>query len=294
MKILTKNIINLYQQQGQDWLNDIPKIIQALAQHWLLTDIKPVDNMSWHYVATAKQQQQSVVIKISCDKQLNRDEYRALQHFNAHGMVRVLAIDKEYNALLLQQAIPGILLKDNHTAAMDEVIDIYATVVKQLAGQSCNNNDKFTNVSCWLKAIDRMTDSRINPIYIEKAKQLRMTLLDTAQSEYVCHGDLHLENIIQHQSTWLAIDPKGIIGEMAFEVAAFDIINDNELQQSQDISTLILKQLNKLANALNLEVNRLLCWYFLRVIMSAQWFIEDNGDPSNRLVLAKHLYSLLK
>lgn len=32
------------------------------------------------------------------------------------------------------------------------------------------------------------------------------------------------------KNTWLAIDPKGVIGEMAFEAAAFDLPNNNKTE----------------------------------------------------------------
>jgi len=37
----------------------------------------------------------------------------------------------------------------------------------------------------------------------------------------VLHGDLHHFNILSSGDRWLAIDPKGIIGEPEFEPAAY-------------------------------------------------------------------------
>jgi streptomycin 6-kinase len=123
-------------------------------------------------------------------------------------------------------------------------------------------------------------------------------LLSTAQQEYLCHGDLHLENILQHGSHWLAIDPKGIIGEMAFEAAAFDCLSPDELKDSQQVTSKIIDRVEKLAITLRIDFNRLLAWIFLRTIISAQWFIEDKGEPNEsldeRLTLAKHVYPILR
>lgn len=35
------------------------------------------------------------------------------------------------------------------------------------------------------------------------------------------HVDLHHDNILQNGNEWLVIDPKGVVGEPAYEVAAF-------------------------------------------------------------------------
>jgi SAM-dependent methyltransferase len=118
-------------------------------------------------------------------------------------------------------------------------------------------------------------------------------LLNSAQQEYICHGDLHLENIIQKNKHWLAIDPKGIIGEMAFEAAAFNLLSKEEMQETATIPQKIMDRTLKLSNALGINFERLLSWIFLRVLISAQWFIEDRGDPGEMLLLVAYLYPLL-
>lgn len=286
MKTLEKNISNLCGQKGRDWINALPSIVKHLSQHWSLTDIKPVKNMSWNYVATAVQHGHDlVVLKISCDKELIRDEYKTLQHFNGQGAIKVLDINAEHNALLLEQAVPGYLLKELHPKNIIDTIHDYTDVVKKLATVPITDVNDFTHVSKWCAAFDRITDARVEKRFIEKAQALKTMLLGTAKQEYLCHGDLHLENIIKHGSDWLVIDPKGIIGEMAFEAAAFDLIDKENMQ--------IIEQVQMLANALRLDFKRLLAWVFLRIIMSAQWFIEDNGDPSHMLKLANDVEKLL-
>ncbi len=117
--------------------------------------------------------------------------------------------------------------------------------------------------------------------------------MKTPHRDYLCHGDLHLENIIQQGSNWVVIDPKGIIGEMAFEAAAFDLISQEEMRDLSALPAKIVHRVQLLSHALDIDYNRLLYWTFLRVIISAQWFIEDNGDPSQMLILANCIYPLI-
>lgn len=84
------------------------------------------------------------------------------------------------------------------------------------------------------------------------------------------------------------------MGEMAFEAAAFDILRPAEIKNNSTLSLTILDRVANLATALSIDFNRLLGWIFLRIIISAQWFIEDNANPSNNLALAKQVYPLLK
>lgn len=291
---LEKNIINSLGSKGQAWLNNLPLMIEKLSKLWCLTDIAPVNNMSWNYVATGlMHNKESIVLKISSDKQLIFDEFQTLQHWNGHGAIRVIHFQPEYQAMLLERAIPGTLLKEWHPDSSEKTIPVYAAVVKAIAGSKPLKNQHYKHVRDWLNAIDKITDPRINSVFIEKARTLRTHLLKTATHEYLCHGDLHLENIIYQTPSWLAIDPKGIIGEMAFEAAAFDLIDKNA-PYHPDASSLLLKRCQLLAKSLDLDVERLLSWIFLRIILSAQWFVEDKGDPSDMLKLAESVYPLLK
>ena len=293
MQILEKNVTHTWGKKGKEWLSILPSIIESLSNYWSLTNIKPVNNMSYNYVALAFQQYTiPVVLKISCDQQLIQDEYKALKHFDGHGAIKILGINTEFNALLLEQALPGHLLKERYPRKITDIINVYSNVIKVLASQSLSNAN-YLHVSKWCNAIDRIQDQRIEKRFVDKAKQLRSALLGSARHEYLCHGDLHLENIIQHGSNWLVIDPKGIIGEIAFEAAAFDLINKDEMKDTSTISSKINDRVTKLATTLNLDFERLLSWIFLRIIISAQWFVEDNGDPNEMLVLANQVYPLL-
>jgi streptomycin 6-kinase len=100
--------------------------------------------------------------------------------------------------------------------------------------------------------------------------------------------------VIHHQEQWIVIDPKGIIGEVAFEAAAFDLLSDHELKNADKISELILSRTKLLSDALHIEQTRLLYWIFLRTVISAQWFVEDGGDLSKMFAIATHLYHLVK
>lgn len=293
MNILEKNITQLHKEKGSQWLADLPNIINYLAAKWSLTHITPVSNMSWHYVAFAKQKNQKpVVLKIGCDEKVSRDEYRALHYFDGQGAIRLLDHDSDHSALLLEQATPGDLLISKHND-IENTIRIYADTVNTLLHRS-GIPAEFIHVSYWCKAIDRINDARINKEYLDLANQLRSFLLSTADNERVCHGDLHCENVIHHQDKWIVIDPKGIVCEMAFEAAAFDLLSNDELKNTTDLPELILSRTKLLSEALNIEQTRLLYWIFLRTVISAQWLVEDSGDPRKMLLIAEYLYQLIK
>jgi len=52
-----------------------------------------------------------------------------------------------------------------------------------------------------------------------RAKIIAKALLETVEEEIPLHGDLHHDNILFSPRSWVAIDPKGILGDPAYEVA---------------------------------------------------------------------------
>jgi len=291
--VLNKNVQNAFGAAGSKWLSTLPVIIETLTDYWSLTNIEPANNMNWNYVAYAIQNNHNhVVLKISCDQSMIDHEYRALKHFDGHGAIKVIDRHEKYQAILLQQAIPGNSLKENHPLEVEKNIFLYSKVVQAIASQKLSNST-YVHMSIWCETIDHIQDERIDKRYVDKAKQLKTELLSSVKNEYLCHGDLHLENIIQNGNDWLAIDPKGIIGEMAFEAAAFDLLSNDEMNDTSTIESKIINRVNQLSKALDIDYDRLLPWIFLRIIISAQWFVEDKGDPGRMLKLAQFVYPLL-
>ncbi len=288
---LKKTVVNANGQSGEIWYKNLPITIKFLEKHWSLNNIQPVSNMSWNYVAFAEQNNHPVVLKIGADAKSINDEYQALHHFSGIGMVTVIDYYPKSHAFLLDRAIPGTLLKNDMPKSIKTVMQIYSDIVKKLSLPTPSEHT-FQHAKNWCAVIDDMNDLRVPIQYIHKAKEIRQWLFDTVTHEYICHGDLHLENIIKHKKQWLAIDPKGIIGEMAFETAAFDLLNEHENNIS-NVTNLLKQRIQQLASTLNLNEERLTAWIFLRIMLSIQWFIEDKGDPTKMLKMADNIYPLI-
>lgn len=285
LNTLTKHVVGAWGEHGKQWLEALPDIVETLAEQWQLKNINPINFPSYNYVAFCDQEPNNpVVLKISCDAQLIADEYKTHQHFNGLGSVKVFAYDDQLNAVLLERAVPGDVLK---ALDRDSAINIYADVVKKL--HSCKQNDMTSYMTSekWLQTIDRMQDNRLKK-YICKAKEFVALLAKNPQEKKICHGDLHLENIILHGKEYLAIDPKGVVGELAFELAAFDLLTDQEMQQ-EEVSSLIKQRVLKLSENAHCDKDRLFMWFYLRCLLGAQWFIEDEQDPSLMIKMLEHL-----
>lgn len=287
---LSQNMRNVYGERGNHWIRHLPIIVDELRHVWKLKNIQPVSNMSFHFVAkTENETNQPLVLKIGLDQQVIENELHALEFFNGYAAVKVINHHKKHNALLLEQAVPGESLKTIYPTQCHYVFDEYAKTVKRLHTKKIQEPHNFIHVREWLTTLDKVTSNDLPKHLLDKAKELKNDLLATSQHEILLHGDLHHDNILKQGTQWIIIDPKGIIGELEFEIAAFDFIHPSELS-NPNLQDVFKDRIKLLSNKMNLDFNRVQHWVFVRLILSAAWSIEDKDDPSKAINLAKILY----
>jgi streptomycin 6-kinase len=286
MQIFKQNMLNLYGERGKQWLAMLPTIIVTLSKHWHLYNIQPIENMTYHYVAKAiSVNWQEVVIKIACDEKTICAEKKALSFFDGYACVKLLDYYQPLHALLLQQAKPGITLKTLYPSQPELVSIAYVTTMKKLHEKGLAFAASFQSITHWLIAIDNRLNDKIPIELLSTAIEIKNNLLATSTKQILLHGDLHHDNIIQDGNTWLAIDPKGIVGEPEFEIAAFDFLTESEQQKTAEIHDLLYTRIEIIANKSQLDAKRIFKWVFVRLALAAAWAIEDNMDASKALNL---------
>lgn len=261
--------------EGKKWLEDLPNIIKEISIRWNLSDLKPISNLSYNYILSGLEDLKPVILKLGLDKKALKTESEALKAFENYGAIKVLnQID---GALLLEQAFPATLLKDYFPAKDEEATLIAGKIIKLLHSAPYSQNNIFPNIKDWLIKLDK--NYNIPSDYILKARKLRDELLITSPTSLLLHGDLHHDNILQSGNEWCIIDPKGVVGDAAYEVGAF-IRNPivGLIVLDEDIVNIINKRVMLLANILNLEANRIRKWCFVQSVLTWIWAIEDNMD----------------
>ena len=98
-----------------------------------------------------------------------------------------------------------------------------------------------------------------------------------SDGDELLHGDLHHDNILAAGDAWLAIDPKGVLGEPAYEVGAL-------LRNfwDRDTSDAVRRQMSArrvaiLAETLGFDRRRIAGWGVAQAVLSAWWSYEDHG-----------------
>ena len=111
---------------------------------------------------------------------------------------------------------------------------------------------------------------------IQTAGAVILELLQSDPDPVLLHGDLNPTNILAAQrESWLAIDPKGDIGDPASEPSPWFYNIPRELLQTHESKTIIDRRASQFADELELDPWRIRAWGFVDAVLSACWMIED-------------------
>lgn len=217
MKELKTNIISMYNDEGKQWLDSLPEITAKITTEHNLSGLTPVNNMTFNYVASGYQNDNPIILKIGMNSKALTKEASCLKAFSKHAVAEVIAHDN--NIIIMQRAVPGNTLKYHFPDNDIDATKILCASIKELHKASIPKSHNFYHLSELFKKLDQKLD--IPDEILGKAKHLRDKLLNTTTNEVLLHGDLHHDNILQNGDGWLVIDPKGFIGDPAFEPAAY-------------------------------------------------------------------------
>ena len=128
-------------------------------------------------------------------------------------MAEVIAHDD--NMIIMQRAVPGSTIKAHFPDDDIDATKILCESIKELHKASIPESHNFYHLSELFKTLDQKLD--IPDEILAIAKHLRDDLLKSTTKEVLLHGDLHHDNILKNGDNWLVIDPKGFIGDPAFE-----------------------------------------------------------------------------
>lgn len=276
MKTFEQNIINLYGEKGRQWQENLPNLVAQLANTYGLSNLKAVNNLSYNYVLSGFQEAQPIILKLGLDIDGFKREAAALMAFEGFGVVQIFS--ENTGLLLLECVVPGMSLKSYFPEKDDEAINITAKVIKRLHKAPMPSTYAFPHIKDWLTTLDG--DLKIPVQTLQKAREIRDKLLRTAIPDVFLHGDLHHDNILQNGNDWVVIDPKGVIGEPAYEVAAFIRNPIPELLTHDDAPNIIHNRVIRFAELLELPSQRIIDWCFVQAVLSWVWAIEDGCDAS--------------
>jgi streptomycin 6-kinase len=199
-----------------------------------------------------------------------------------NGAARVLA--HEGGALLLERASGDrSLVRMAHDGLDDEASRVICSVAARLHAPRDRPPPTLVPLSHWFAALEPAA-RQYGGVLVHAAATAR-DLLGAPRDVVVLHGDLHHGNVLDGGASrgWLAIDPKGLVGERGFDFANIFCNPDHEIATAPGR---LARQADVVAAAANLERVRLLQWVLAYAGLSAAWTLGEGEDPALALAVA--------
>jgi streptomycin 6-kinase len=295
---LARNITDVFGDQGRAWLERLPELLASYERRWGITVQPPFPGLSYNFAAPALLPDGSpAVLKAGVPDQGLSNEIAALRQYGGDGICRLYDADPNGCVLLLERLRPGVMLSEL-AARDDEAATRVAAALMQRLWRPAPAEHSFDTVAGWAKGLEKLRQEfgdGTGPFparLVERAERAFAELNDATAPPILLHGDFHHYNILTaEREPWLAIDPKGLVGDPGYELGAFLY---NALPDSQaDVRRVVARRVDVLAEALGFARERVLGWGVFQAVLSAWWTYEDHGHVGeDTLVIAEILDAL--
>jgi streptomycin 6-kinase len=200
-----------------------------------------------------------------------RDGGAVMAWWNGDGAARVLAIDGD--ALLMERAVGGRTLASLVVDGRDDEATLALCQVAETLHQPRFGTppDTLKPLPLWFRALAPSADAEGG--VLRQSLAAARDLLAKPEPARVLHGDLHHENVLDFGDRgWLAIDPKGLVGERGFDYANLFC---NPWPAAIDPGRFD-RRLGLVADAASLDPMRLRRWILAYAGLSAAWTLQSS------------------
>lgn len=296
-----RNIRASFGQNGETFLSRLPELIDETSQRWDLTDVRQVPNLSYNFVAFAKQGADDVILKIGVPNRELVSEMNALRFFNGDGTCQLLACDEEKGFLLLERLQPGTMLSEleDDDERTQIAIDVMEKNWRPMESdslpmsdvqQQASGHQRFIQLTDWfdeLKEIRPHFNGGTGPIPEKILERVEASLPELFADDDVrlIHGDFHHFNILLSERGWLAIDPKGVIGPAGYEIGPLMLNPWIEPMDRVRFKVQAMRRVDIFRERMGWAREKIIGWALAHSVLSACWDI--NQKPTYSIDAAK-------
>ena len=207
---------------------------------------------------------------------------RLMTWWDGDGAARVLAHAVE--AILLERAESGIGLAElARSGRDDEATRIICAVVAKLHAPRDKPLPDLVPLGLWFEALEPAAADHGGILSV--AAGTARDLLTEPREVGVLHGDIHHDNILWFGNRgWLAIDPKGLIGERCFDYA--NLFCNPDLRTATAPNRFV-RRVEVVAKAARLDRTRLLQWVLAWAGLSSAWLLNEGLSPEPPIKVAE-------
>lgn len=280
---------------GAAWIADLPGTVEGLADEWgCVLDGDVTHGGVGVIVPVRRDHTPPAVLKVSFPHPGNDHEPDAFVAWGGRGAVSLYERDDARYAMLLERASPVTL---DEAVDGDEVVTIAARLGRRLAVPAPDGmrlprlSDRVGKWEDELRT-DAAELTHALPRRVLDAALATVRELGREQPDTLVHGDLHGRNILRaEREPWLAVDPKGYVGDRAYDAGALMKSRAYALAGAADLRGAVHRIVDVFADAAELDRERVRRWAQLHAVRAAFWarrhgFRVARGGPELEWITA--------
>ncbi|MEW2423337.1 aminoglycoside phosphotransferase family protein [Streptomyces nigra] len=261
-------------EAGRAFVAALPELTAGFLDRWELTvDGRPMHGVAALVLPVTRRDGTPAALKLQLLDDETAGEPVALRLWDGDGAVRLLDHDPATGTMLLERLDSTRSLA--HLPDAHESVLVIARLLAHLTsfpappGLRHLGDIAHRMLERTPRALEQIADPRARRLLTDCAAAVREVADEPG--DRLLHWDLHEENVLAStRAPWLAIDPKPLAGDPAFELWP---ALDNRFDADD-----VLWRFDALTDTLGLDRPRALAWTYGRLLQNCLWDIED-GRP---------------
>ena len=248
---------------GRAWLARLPGLVGEVADRWdldLAPPFEPGGNISWVAAARRRVDGADAVLKLQHPHPESAPEAAGLAAWDGAGSVRLLDHDPERCALLLERCRPGrpISADPDPLRAAREGAAIGARLHAVPVPPGLPTLAAVQ--AAWADQLEaQLVDHPAADPGLARRALATMRRPLPGIPDVLLHGDLNPTNVLAaRREPWLAIDPKPMVGDAAFDGSR--LVAQPDPRSEPDPAATVARRLDAVAEGLGVDRDRLVDW----------------------------------
>lgn len=191
---------------------------------------------------------------------------------------------------MLERATPGENIKTVFCDRRERSIDAMICVLKKLVA-GARPKQYFIHLDQWTRKLEQTENYTDFPReYADRARSIfsRSNLGD----DVLLHGDLHHTNVLSHGDTFVAIDPKGIIGNVKYDIGVLLNNHYGWIKHMPNTREQMANAVDKFAVEFDQSPPDIREWAFAQKVLSAYWSMTESDQGWQRQLEVADIWGL--
>lgn len=262
---------------------------EEFAQRWDLGPVEFLTQTACGHIYKTNRAGKPLILKIYTEIGAEDEKHGAKLLELCKGKGAVEVIEKDDQAVLLEYC-DGMHLEELVEQGRDEeATQIIVQTLNKIHKIKPPDASGFTPLSERFSALFDIVLENKGSLF-RKAAAIAEDLLENQSEICLLHGDMHHNNILHSSERgWLAIDPKGLVGDRAYDFANTFYNPGAGPGQTPPLAFSKSRfecQLDIISGQTNIKSEKLIHYAFAHGALSASWSITDNQNPDHALKVA--------